>query len=355
MSHKVETMAYVGDLPWHGLGDRVDASIGVPDMLKAAKLDWTVSKRPIMVPQGPTTMLQSDDEDDSDRDEQDEPSDVDPKDFTLRVNDYYMLVRDKDNRVFGPCGKQYLPVQNEASIGFFEKFAKAGDMTLETAGALDKGKIIWGLAKVNAGFTLPGGDQVNPYLLLTNPHVWGKSLTIMFTPIRVVCMNTLTMALATKGERFRHPHIREFNDDVQNIACEAVGLAHARAAEFKLGAELMASTGVTDAQAQAFIAQIFSPKAVNAFDIEANEFSVDAGSMSRTASRVEQLIRQQPGAKLASSQGTVWGMFNAVTYYFDHEAGRAADNRLTNAWIGANSATKRKAFELAMEMAEAFA
>ena len=321
MAHLVETMAYANATPWHGLGNQVSDALTPEEMLVAAGLDWTVSRRQIFTTQ-----------------EKDPTSDN-----SLKANDWGLLVRDSDNQIFGPCGKNYIPLQNHEVFTFFDKFVKAGHMKMETAGSLDGGRQVWGLAAINQGFVLPGGDEVNGYLLLSQPHVWGKSLNIMFTPIRVVCNNTLTQALGQAGERFTMSHIRQFDADVIAKAESALGLASNQLETFKQVSELLTRVQYEEQKVRKFIANLFQPQLIED-DITADQFS-------RTASDVYQCIHTQPGANM--SEGSWWSALNAVTYYVDHKAGRDRDASLQSAWFGPRAAIKRKALDLAVEYAQA--
>jgi len=117
MSHEVETMAYANETPWHGLGTPVADNLTPAQMLNAAGLNWQVKKKALV---------------------------VDELDHTL--TSHYALVRDTDNKILGVCGSDYTPTQNQDVFEFFDKFCKAGDMKMETAGSLHGGKIVWGLA-----------------------------------------------------------------------------------------------------------------------------------------------------------------------------------------------------------------
>lgn len=326
MAHLVETMAYANETPWHGLGVQVSDALSPQEMVQAAGLDWTVSRRSMFTAQQPG------------------PGAVEG---TLKTDEWGVLVRDSDNRILGPCGKNYLPMQNADVFTFFDRFVKAGQMKMETAGSLDNGRQIWGLASINKGFALPGHDEVNGYLLLNQPHVWGKSLTIMFTPIRVVCNNTLTMALNKGSEigRFSMPHVREWGTEVIEKAEAALGIATHQLDAFKVTADLLARTSYTEKKVNEFIAKLFSPALV----AENDEITRDM--FTRSADEVYNCLHTQPGAEL--SEGSWWTALNAVTYFVDHKAGRNRDSALTSAWFGPRAALKRKALNLAVEYAEA--
>lgn len=162
MAHNIETMAYAGEVPWHGLGVQVDGNLTPNEMLQQAGLDWTVSKRNIFTYNNAVS---------------------DKADDLIMSDDYYMLVRDSDNNILGPCGPRFIPTQNQEAFTFFKKFTDAGNMNMHTAGSLRNGKQIWGLAEINDGFTLPGDDRIEGYLLVSVSHEWGKSNEIRFTQI----------------------------------------------------------------------------------------------------------------------------------------------------------------------------
>ena len=181
MSHQVETMAWSGDKPWHGLGVEVNSNLTPEEMLIAAQLDWSVSKRPSYTLDTP---------------EWSEGSGL------IQAPNTFHIVRDSDNRVLSHCGKDYMPIQNKEVFKFFKRFTEAGHMSMETAGSLKDGGEIWGLAKIAEDFDLAGDDQIKGYLLINQPHIVGRSMTIKLTPIRVVCNNTLTFCFTARWNGF---------------------------------------------------------------------------------------------------------------------------------------------------------
>lgn len=324
MSHQVETMAWTGETPWHGLGVEVDPTLTPQEMLLAAGLDWTVSRRPISVPDHPSAKQ---------------------AEGIITATDYAMLVRDSDNSIFGPCGKNYVPSQNQEVFEFFDRFVTAGDMTMETAGSLEGGRKVWGLASIKVGFTLPGGDEVRGYLLVQAPHIWGKAITIFFTPIRVVCANTLAAALGGSKSGFSMPHIQAFDVDVHRKAEEALGLARNQMDEFEDAAKVLTGVQYKESELDRFIASLFQ---TNLLD---GDKPVDRAKFNRTCESVHEAIWMQPGSEM--SEGSWWTALNGVTYHIDHKAGRDRDASLNSAWFGPRAALKRKAFNLALEYAEA--
>ena len=327
MSHEVETMAYANEVPWHGLGTPVSADLTPAQMLQAAQLDWKVEKKALFVDE-----------------------------LDTQINSHYALVRNTDHRILGICGNEYTPTQNQEVFEFFDKFCKAGDMKMETAGSLHGGKRVWGLAKINGGFMLGGKDEVEGYILLDNPHIWGKSLQILFTPIRVVCNNTLTTALRSNNHQentFRMSHDRAFDDEIKQQAAEKVGLAMKALDVFKDKSEFLASKRAKDQKVLEFFSKLVNPTLFQTAQEQSEDGTVNRADLGRVVNRLYELVDTQPGADLKTSAGTWWGAFNAVTYYYDHVAGTDQDKRLTSAWFGSAATRKREALELAVEFAEA--
>ena len=168
MSALVETMAYAGEVPWHGLGTKVPHDLSTDEMLKQSGLDWSVEKVPTLVN-------------------------------------------------LPHVGKDWNPVQNKEAFDFFAEYVEAGDLEMHTAGSLMDGKMVWALAKVKQSFELFKGDEVENYMLFSNPHKFGKSIDIRMTPIRVVCNNTLTLSLSQNSDKMvTVTHRKQFDADVQS-------------------------------------------------------------------------------------------------------------------------------------------
>lgn len=322
MAHQVETMAYSksGGVPWHGLGHGVDNSMTVEQMLVAAGLDWKVEKKALYF----------------------EGSDQ-------LIPDRFALVRNTDKRVLDIVGKPYVPVQNDEAIGFFKKFTETGHMDMDTAGSLRGGQFVWGLARINSSFELVGGDRVTGNLLLMQPHKVGHALIIQFTPIRVVCMNTMMMALGSNlrgtGGSYRMPHVRKFDETARKLAEKALGIATDQLDKFREAAELLSITEIDEARAEEYIADSFK---VTISDVQ----DPNGRHESRLLKDAMWALNNSPGADMKSAKGTLWGAFNAVTYIIDHRTGRNRDTSLAEAWIGYRSTVKRRALSLALDIAE---
>lgn len=319
----VESMAYAGQVPWHGLGNKVEG-MTPKQMLKAAGLDWSVSKRPIYYEKGGRK---------------------------VEVDDQYVLARDTDDQFLTITGKKYKEIQNAQIFEFMEEYCHAAGMTMETAGSLWDGRYIWALAKVSDGFKVGRGDEVNDYVLISQPHVIGKACVMKWTGVRVVCWNTLSMALGTTamGERtdeFRVPHSIAFSKEVQEQAAMTLKLAKAQTHEFKEAAQFLAKHRATAEQVDAFFGSILH------FD---GSKQVTASGREKATPRMllmfQDALEKAPGANLATAAGTWWGALNAVTYVVDHERGNSRDTGLRSAWLGDGAVLKQDALQTALKMA----
>ena len=317
MAHELEIingqaqMAYreSAGLPWHGLGTPVSDDMSPEEMMVAAGLDWSVEKVPTFIDYNGTKVETGQE----------------------------ALVRSTDGKILTQVGKGWNPVQNSEAFDFFTDFVSAGDMVMDTAGSLKEGQIVWAMADVKDGFSLFNGDEVNGYLLFSNPHQYGKAIDVKFMMTRVVCNNTLAVALNEKGmPSVRINHRSEFDAEMVK---QALGISHNKIEKFKEAAEFLGSKRYTDETLKRFFGNIFG---------ESNREGVD---LSRTAQQAMECVENQPGDNFRP--GTWWNAYNAVTYMADHKLGRTADTRMASAWFGTNAKRKIDALDLAVDMAEA--
>jgi len=317
MAHELEIVAGQAQMayreskgkPWHGLGTPVHDFMTPRMMMEAAGLDWEVEKVDTFIRyKGDNVATGS-----------------------------QALVRSSDGRILTQVGPGWNPVQNAEAFDFFTEFVSNGDMIMDTAGSLKDGQIVWALADVRDGFSLFNGDEVKGYLLFSNPHQYGKSIDIKFVMERVVCNNTLTVALNEKGmPGVRVNHRSEFNP--QRVK-EILGLSHQRIEKFEEAANFLGSKQYNKFDLQKFLVEVFG------------ESKKEGKELSRTAQRAMDIVESQPGAEFRP--GSWWNAYNAVTYLTDHELGRSADTRMTSAWFGTNAKRKVDALNVALEMAEA--
>ena len=319
MAHEVEMvngvaqMAYAGNKPWHGLGVEVSNDLTPDQIMKKAGLDWTVEKV---------------------------DSFVEVKGERIPTGQQ-SLVRSSDNKILTNVGGSWNPVQNSEAFEFFSEYVLAGDMEMNTAGSLKGGSNVFALAKVKESFSILGEDQVDSYLLFSNPHQYGKAIDIRFTPIRVVCNNTLTFSLQSSSKNsVKLNHRSQFNPDQVKAT---LGLAHEKFSKYKEMAEFLSTRKFSVESLIQFYDQVFP------YTHKQSTTPQKIQDLSPTARRAYDVLETQPGAQFG--EGTWWQALNSITYLTDHELSRSADTRMQSAWFGANQARKIKAANKAVELA----
>ena len=321
MSHEVEMvdgvaqMAYAGETPWHGLGTKVAPDLSPIQIMNKAGLDWSVEKEAMTTASG------------------------------IEIEGKKALVRSSDKKVLDVVGDGWNPVQNQDAFEFFSEYTLAGDMEMHTAGSLKGGQMVWALAKVKESFDILGGDQVDSYLLFSNPHKYGKAIDVRFTPIRVVCNNTLSMSLGQNvANSVTMNHRNAFNPDMVK---EQMGIASEKFAKYKEMATFLSTKKFSmDALVQ-YYNEVFPRTYQGKKDINVKNF-VD---LSTNGQKAHSFLETQPGAHFG--EGSWWQALNSVTYLTDHKMGREVDSRLSSAWFGANQTRKIRAVEKAVEFANA--
>ena len=312
MAHMVETMAYAGELPWHGLGVKVIDDLTPEQMMQKAGVDWSVEKQDLVTAGGST------------------------------VKSKQALVRLSDGEVLDIVGKGWNPVQNAEAFNFFEEYVRAGDMQMHTAGSLNDGKMVWALAKTNESFELFDGDVTENYFLFSNPHEFGKAIDIRMTPIRVVCNNTLTLSLSQDSNAMlKVNHRKEFDSSEVK---EQMGIAKEKMEQYKSMAEFLGSKRYTSENIVQYFNEVYGSPAKEKVD---GVFPFT----SNNAKIAMENLDTQPGANFA--QGSFWNAFNTVTYMADHVQGRETSSRIESSWYGRNRRVKLTALDKALEYAEA--
>lgn len=309
MSAEVETMAFSGEIPWHGLGVEVLDCLTPKEMMVAASLDWTVSKSPLFTR-------------------------VNGEEITLSDK---VLIRDSDASILSIVGEDWVPNQNAHAFEFFTEFTEKGGMKMHTAGSLKGGRHVWALAKLEKNFTLFNGDRVEGYLLFSNPHQYGMCIDVRFTAVRVVCNNTLTAALSGKANQiFKSSHRVTLDLDVVK---ETIGLAKKKLDKYEELAQFLGSVRYTDENIGEFFEELFPSMSTK-----------DEAKKSRNFKQAMLALTHQPGIEFAP--GTFWQAVNAVSYVTDHIMARERDTRVYNMWYGSTQVLKQKAMKLAEEFAK---
>jgi phage/plasmid-like protein (TIGR03299 family) len=317
MAHEIESIAYANQVPWHGLGARLEDSATPEEFLKAAKLDWRVDLKPMLADLGDGEMV--------------------------KVPGRYALVRDSDKRIMTVTGQSWKPLQNADTLAFMNRYVSAGGAKMETAGSLRDGKIVWGLAKLSHSFEVRPGDRVEGYLLITSPHVVGQAITVRTTSVRVVCANTLAMAEAGGEVNYRQNHLTEFDVEAAKMAVEN---AHEQLAASERRCKTLDSLKLTMEDAvRKVLVPTFEPDLMQ--DDEVMAHIMEEGVMPKRLSQIIDSMNNAPGA----ITDTGWGVLNGITHWVDHVQGHGAESRMYRSWMGDLGRKKLEAEQRLMELA----
>lgn len=191
MPAEVETMFSAREIPWHKIGNVTEGALTSSEAIVKAGLDWTVSLRPLITTEGSDGLIGR----------------------GIVVDDFFSTVRDSDNKVLGVVGNRYTPIQNLECFDFLDTVLDDSEAKYETAGSLYGGKIVWMLINLGKDIVV-GNDKTIPYLLLTNSHDGSTAIKGMTTPIRVVCANTLSLALKNNSTSFGFRHTNNVHSKI---------------------------------------------------------------------------------------------------------------------------------------------
>lgn len=314
MAHEIEEMMFVGATPWHGLGVDVERGVSTEDAIKCAGLDWTVGTKPLLTNDGHPV----------------------PACATYR---------ETDGAVLGVVGPDYRPLQNADAFRFFEPFISTGEATYETAGSLRGGRRVWILARLNRAPSVivpKADDKVEKFVLLSNAHDGTLAVRVGFTPIRVVCSNTL--ALAHGNEASKLIRLRHRSNVAANLEAvrEVMNLADQR---FEATAERFRQLAAKDINAddlKRYVDIVFT----------APHMSADARpDHDRLLGKIVPMFEHGRGNDLPGVRGTAWAAYNAVTEFLAYSRGRSQDGRLDSLWFGPGAELNRRALDAAIAMA----
>lgn len=309
-------MFSVGSTPWHGLGTVLDSPPTVADALRIAGLDWTVRTAPLhaRLPSPEGGMFDS-------------------------LVASRAVVRDDTHEVLGVVGAGFEPLQNVQALAWFDPWLESGLVSLETAGSLRGGRIVWALARiVSDPIVVQGDDTVNKYVLIAHGHDGSLAVRAGLTPIRVVCRNTLGFALAAGG-LFRLSHRKGIADRMAEVATAITRMDERLNAQGEAYRKL-AAVEVTGED----------ETIVNFMGAAYRQTAVDVRKGRRLAD-VQELFASGKGQDLPGAKGTYWGLYNALTEYTSHVAGRTPEGRAHGVAFGESKDVNRRGFDAALAMA----
>jgi phage/plasmid-like protein (TIGR03299 family) len=340
MAHGIDTVngkatfAFVGDDAWHGLGQRLTQGAPMEVWAKEAGMDYDIIGVPVKFD---IPVMNGKGE---------KPAGIDLGSITKQFDGKRVLYRNDTGNGLSVVSDSYKIVQPKDVLNFFEELVAVGDMHLETAGVLFGGTRYWAMANTNFEDDVIGGDRIKGRLLLTTSCDGTLATTAKFVSERVVCNNTLKIALGEADDE-KKPQVRVTHGAVFNPEKikEALGLLDHGWHQFMTNIRKMSKTKMSDAAAKNFISSIMlNPEQLKLLE-EQNEVH------KRVQAKLDEIFAMYKGTGMGATEvtGTVWGALNAITEYADHRIGQKADNKLWNSWFGYSENLKNTAFELAME------
>lgn len=303
-------IAFVGETPWHGLGQELERGASLDVWRKSAGLDWNICRSPVQYVNGETHSFPNQE----------------------------VLYRSDNNEPLSIVSSRYREVQPQAVLNFFKDLTEASGYRLHTAGSLRGGRRIWALAETGKAGEVVSGDAVAGYLLLATSCDKGMATTARFTSVRVVCANTLRAAESGRNNTVVSvPHSTVFDPDAVK---RKMGIAVSAFDAFMADAKSLAAKSLTTNKVADFMANLIGPYLQPGAELSKN----------RSYQKILALFEGDGiGAHMPGVYGTAWGLVNAVTEYTDHHnPSRSNDTRMNSAWFGRGDTFKNEALKLAL-------
>lgn len=319
MSHELRVvngradMAFVGETPWHGLGQQLTAGASIEEWQHAAGMAHKIARSRVRYGEGPNQRI---------------------------IDDKHVLFRSDTKEWLGIVSDQYKIVQPREVLEFFRDLSTEAGFQLETAGTLFGGRKYWALAYIGENAVIAGrNDVLKGYLLLTSSADGTSATVAKFTTVRVVCNNTLSAAMSHKdASQVSISHKLVFD---HNAVKDRLGIARGRFAGFAKEMQKLATKPVSPAFARQLCEELLAPE-------QTDQEKLDKVRESRAFKNILNLFNGAGrGSRLDGVQSTAWGFLNAVTEHVDHFAhAHTQDARLDSAFFGKGDDLKTRAVEL---------
>ena len=349
MAHQIEQIAYVGETPWHGLGNQLSPHQPIEVWAEQAGMDWRIESSDV------SYMAQNER----------------GQSIIMPYEEQRVLYRSDTYAPLSVVSQRYQEVQPKQILEFYRDLTEQSGFELETAGVLKGGKKFWALAKTGQTSALKGKDVSNGYILLATACDGTLATTAQFTSIRVVCNNTLAIAL--KGQNssagvVKVPHSTKF--DAEKIK-QQLGISVRAWEDHMYEMKQLSQRKVTQTEAAAYFDAVFNNTSLSvpeqedgiiqfyrnvAMQAQSNNPATKADNKTepngRAMSKVMTMFNGQGrGAELSSAKDTAYGLLCSITEFADHERrAMSQDHRLDSAWFGAGARLKQRGLEQALAM-----
>jgi phage/plasmid-like protein (TIGR03299 family) len=307
------------------LGKEVPKAVTAAQMIRDAGLDWEVALKPA---RGATKI-----------NNQEEYS----RDEVLRQPRKGIL---ENEVLLGLVSRRYQPLQNSEAFEFFDPIVGASKAHFETAGALGEGERIWVMARMPGAMEIVRGDECLKYLLLSNTHSGEGSVIVKFTSVRVVCQNTLMLAMKDGQKAYRVRHSKRMQFKLEELS-EFMAITQQIYQEAEKSFRRLAQVQMREGRLEEYFGLIF-PR---------NEDQKKSGKTPPRWTDLRRVFDTQDDLQKPGVQGTLWAAYNAVTRFEDYkqpQPGELNEQRIQRAWFGGGADVKLKALEKAQELAAAW-
>lgn len=342
MAHQLEQMAYVGETPWHGLGNQLTQNQPIEVWAKQAGMDWRIESSDV------SYMAQNER----------------GQSIIMPYEEQRVLYRSDTHAPLSVVSQRYQEVQPMEILEFYRDLTEQSGFELETAGVLKGGKKFWALARTGQSTALKGKDVSNGYILLATACDGTLATTAQFTNIRVVCNNTLAIALRGQSSSagvVKVPHSTKFDADKVK---QQLGISVRAWDEHMYEMKQLTQRKVTQGEAAAYFDAVFNNTSMSVTDQEENiiQFYRNMATPNlakekpepngRAMAKVMEMFNGQGrGAELSSAKDTAYGLLCSITEFADHERrAMSTDHRLDSAWFGAGAALKQRGLEQALRL-----
>ena len=333
MAHLIETMAYAGQTPWHGLGEHLPENQPLEVWAKAAGMNWQIQESPVHYAI-------------------DNPLNVS---MFGTFDEQKVLYRSDTNTALSVVSNRYQVVQPMEVLEFYRDLTEQAGFELETAGVLKGGRKFWALAKTGHSTALKGNDVVNGYLLLATSCDGSLATVAMPTTVRVVCNNTLSIAVNNSENAVKVSHRSVFDADAVK---KRLGVAVSHWDQFMYEMKVLSERKVSTKEANAYFETLLTQTTPQSSESTPSGLRLLKPSTKpiipneRAYKKLQAMYGGQGrGAELTAAKNTAWGLLCAVTEFVDHERqARSTENRLDSAWFGNGAQMKQQALEKALQL-----
>lgn len=341
MAHQIEQIAYVGETPWHGLGNQLSPNQPLEVWAQQAGMDWRIESSNV------SYMAQNER----------------GQSIIMPFEEQRVLYRSDTHAPLSVVSQRYQEVQPKEILEFYRDLTEQSGFELETAGVLKGGKKFWALARTGQSSALKSKDVSNGYILLATACDGTLATTAQFTSIRVVCNNTLAIALRGQSSSagvVKVPHSTKF--DAEKVK-QQLGISVRAWDEHMYEMKQLTQRKVSQQEAKTYFDAVFNNSTMSISDPEENIIQFYRNVAQQVQEKkpepngramnkaLEMFNGQGRGADLSSAKDTAYGLLCSITEFVDHERrAMSTDHRLDSAWFGAGAGVKQRGLDQALAL-----